>query len=375
MALIIISFHHLKIISRSRLSRTKMIDDKIPQPRTNLVLQHEDRSEVQIPSKVGIGPKSAFYSLESFGRGAQRINTAAKDLSTTTSHDKVSHNLILLTIFCGMISLNQVGLFGSGHSIPDDSSLSTCEGTNERKCVTDPKSNTKFVLSPIPVFSCQEHLDLSRLSSIKADTSGINPKAFLVATKDAALINGFCHKQRHTNHNKIYDDILKAFLVASKDTASIDSYCDTVSRKECHDVADTVCADVQERMCQVKPVQETVSRQQCSSPSSGLLPKSLTNMLRCQGYLAGVSLNPERPRDPFDDVKIRIVSRPAPPQSPASVAISMRGSAQTSSARTWPTLWALMPMRGSVRSPRDLFRTPSSRGNVKLSKRYPGRDP
>merc|ERR1719500_1245735 len=41
---------------------------------------------------------------------------------------------------------------------------------------------------------------------------------------------------------------------------------DTISRRECHDVADTVCADVQERKCQIsqKPVQETVSRQQCS---------------------------------------------------------------------------------------------------------------
>ena len=41
---------------------------------------------------------------------------------------------------------------------------------------------------------------------------------------------------------------------------------DTVTRRECHDVADTVCADVQERKCQIsqRPVQESVSRQQCS---------------------------------------------------------------------------------------------------------------
>merc|ERR1712066_1091955 len=41
---------------------------------------------------------------------------------------------------------------------------------------------------------------------------------------------------------------------------------DTVSRRECRDVADTVCADVQERKCQItqRPVQESVSRQQCS---------------------------------------------------------------------------------------------------------------
>merc|ERR1711910_276407 len=41
---------------------------------------------------------------------------------------------------------------------------------------------------------------------------------------------------------------------------------DTVTRRECQDVADTICADVQERKCQIsqRPVQETVSRQQCS---------------------------------------------------------------------------------------------------------------
>merc|ERR1712137_1526370 len=41
---------------------------------------------------------------------------------------------------------------------------------------------------------------------------------------------------------------------------------DTVTRRECHDVADTVCANVEERKCQIsqRPVQETVSRQQCS---------------------------------------------------------------------------------------------------------------
>merc|ERR1711874_620603 len=41
---------------------------------------------------------------------------------------------------------------------------------------------------------------------------------------------------------------------------------DTVTRRECHDVADTVCADIQERKCQIsqRPVQESVSRQQCS---------------------------------------------------------------------------------------------------------------
>ena len=121
-------------------------------------------------------------------------------------------------------------MFGSGQFIPDDSYPSTYKGPNERKCVTDAKTNTeKFVSSPTPVSSCQEHLDQSRLSYVMADTY----EAFLVSIKDATSING---------------------------------YFDAVSRRECHDVADTVCADVQERKCQIsqRPVQETVSRQQCS---------------------------------------------------------------------------------------------------------------
>ena len=210
---------------------------------------------------------------------------------------------------------------------PDDSCLSTYKGSNERKCVTDPKTNTdKLVSSPTPVSSYQEHLDQSRLSSAKADT-------------------------------------LEAFLVANKDDTSIDSYysyCDAVSRRECHDVADTVCADVQERKCQVyrEPVHEIVSRQQCSSPRTGLFPKFLTNVLRCQGDQA-VSINPERPRDLFVDIKIRIVSQASSATIPSNLnerkcsdqqvprttyTITPRGG----SARTWPTQCALTPMLGPV---------------------------
>ena len=41
---------------------------------------------------------------------------------------------------------------------------------------------------------------------------------------------------------------------------------DTVNGRECHDIADSVCADFQERKCQIsqRPVQDSVSRQQCS---------------------------------------------------------------------------------------------------------------
>ena len=210
----------------------------------------------------------------------------------------------------------QVELFGSGQFIPDDSYPSTYKGANERKCVTDLKTNTeKFVSSTTPVSSYQEHLDQSRLSSAKADT-------------------------------------LEAFLFAIKDDASIDSYysyCDAVSRRECHDVADTVCADVQ----------EIVYRQKCTSPSSGSFPKFLTNLLQYQGILAGISLNPERSRDPIDVVKIRIVSQASSAtissnlnerkcsdqQVPRTTyTIPSRGG----SARTWPTPCALTPMLGPV---------------------------
>ena len=182
--------------------------------------------------------------------------------------------------------------------------------------MTDLKTNTeKFVSSTTPVSSYQEHLDQSRLSSAKADT-------------------------------------LEAFLVAIKDDASIDSYysyCDAVSRRECHDVADTVCADVQ----------EIVYRQKCTSPSSGSFPKFLTNLLQYQGILAGISLNPERSRDPIDAVKIRIVSQASSATIPSNLnerkcsdqqvprttyTIPSRGG----SARTWPTPCALTPMLGPV---------------------------
>ena len=155
-------------------------------------------SQNPIPSKVGVGPKSAFCSLKIFGRGAKRIYTAAKDLFTIIIHYKVSLKMTLLTVVCRMSSLNQVEMFGSGQSIPDDLCLSTNKGANERKCVTDQKTNTdKFVSTPIPGFSCQEHLDLSRLSSTKADTSEIGPQAFLVVIKDVAYITSidtFCHQ-------------------------------------------------------------------------------------------------------------------------------------------------------------------------------------
>ena len=70
---------------------------------------------------------------------------------------------------------------------------------------------------------------------------------------------------------------------------------DTISRRDCHDVADTFCADLQERKCQTsqKPVQEIVSRQKFSL-GSGLFLMFLINLLRCQGDLAEISLNPER---------------------------------------------------------------------------------
>ena len=321
-------------------------------------------------SQGWICSRSAFYSLQSSGRQAQRINTAAKDLSTIsyfsvadiafggieliisnrpcvcfhsvplvdftyggielssighhnltvstgsgiTNYNKVSRNMILLTNVCckSSSSLNRVELFGSGQFITDDSYMTTYKGANERKCVTDLKTNAeKFVSSPTPVSSYQEHLDQSRLSSAKADT-------------------------------------LEAYLVEIKDDASIDSYysyCDAVSRRECHDVADTVCADVQ----------ETFTRQQCTSSSSGSFPKFLTYLLQCKGILAGISLNPERSRDPIDVVKIRIVSQASSATIPSN--LNERKCSDQQVPRTTYTILS-SSSRGNARS--------STTGNVKV---------
>ena len=86
---------------------------------------------------------------------------------------------------------------------------------------------------------------------------------------------------------------------------------DTVSRRESHDFADTVCADIQDQKCPVsqKPAQESVSRQECSSQSTGPFLKFPVNLFRCQGDLAEMSLNSEKSRDPFDAVKIRVLTQ------------------------------------------------------------------
>ena len=78
---------------------------------------------------------------------------------------------------------------------------------------------------------------------------------------------------------------------------------DTISRRQCHDFADIVCADIQEQKCPIsqKPVQETVSHQQCSSQSSGPFLTFITNLLRCQGDLTKMTLSHEMLREPPDD--------------------------------------------------------------------------
>ena len=134
---------------------------------------------------------------------------------------------------------------------------------------------------------------------------------------------------------------------------------DTISRRQCHDFADIVCADVQEQKCPIsqKPVQETVSHQQCSSQSSGPFLTFITNLLRCQGDLTKMTLSHEMPRESHLMTSCLRCPRPIPSYS--SAAVPMRGSAQTSrvwsrggSVRTWPSLCALTPTRGSVLSPK-----------------------
>ena len=177
-----------------------MIDDKFPLLRTNPVLPNTRiTSENQIPVKVGVGLGSAFSSLQSSRCRAQRVNTAAKDLSTTINHNKVSHIMIFLINVCCMNSLNQVELIGSGHFIQDDSRLSMYKGANERKCVTTPNTiTTKFVSTLTPVLSCQEQRDVSRQSFSKADSSEVGIQDFIIA-QWASSIDGFCHKRRLYN--------------------------------------------------------------------------------------------------------------------------------------------------------------------------------
>ena len=106
------------------------------------------------------------------------------------------------------------------------------------------------------------------------------------------------------------ETILKAAACGNAQTVS--GYVKTILAIK---VSDTLCADVQERKCQTsqKPVQETVSCQQCSSTSSGQYFKFLSNLLRCQGDLAKTSLSQEISRDPFGDIKTRVVSQTVSP--------------------------------------------------------------
>lgn len=198
MALIITSSHFIKLqVQELEKSRTKILDIIPQQLRTNQdsLINTRIIMEVSIASKVGVGSRSAIYRLQSSGAHRVIVIIAARDLSTTIIHDKVSPDMILLTIVYCKSSLNQVELLDSGHFIQDDSSPSKSKGVDERNCVTNSMPNhDKFVSTPTSVFSCQDNLDVSRQSFTKADSSELSLNAFNIAST-----NGFCLQQRLIN--------------------------------------------------------------------------------------------------------------------------------------------------------------------------------
>ena len=188
-------------------------------------------SEVQTPFKVGVGSRSAIYSFPSSGRGAHRVDIAAKDLSNINIHTKVSLFTIFLTIACCMFPLNQVELFGSGHFIQDDSSSSTFKGANERTCVTNQMTASNwFLQSPTSVFIFPEHHDVSRQSSAKVLFSELSLKALIIANRSVASIDDFFPQQRPLNHIaiQIFGVVFCSALAGSEQNDSVQGGTETM---------------------------------------------------------------------------------------------------------------------------------------------------
>ena len=141
--------------------------------------------------------------------------------------------------------------------------LIQCHDINERKCSTDkseynvtkdPMDAVSTIQDTVSIFQYKILDDFLTMKTFIASCPLISLAEFslqeyvppVVRTAAPEPVCGKVPK-------KVYEEVPK----------TID---DTVPRRECFDVADTVCADVQERKCQIsqKPVQETVSRQQCS---------------------------------------------------------------------------------------------------------------
>ena len=156
-----------------------------------------------IKLKVGIGSKFAIKSLKSFGRGAQKVYIAAKDLSNFITINKVSPNMIVLIFDCRMSepSLNQDDRSNLGKSLRDVSSLKTRQGTNERKIVTNQREDSNwFHLTLVSVLTGMWSQDVST----KADSPELSFKAILIiATNTIAPKVGSCLQQRLNINNAI----------------------------------------------------------------------------------------------------------------------------------------------------------------------------
>ena len=186
--------------------------------------------------------------------------------------------------------------------------LIQCHDINERKCSTN-KSEYYVTTNPMDAVSTIQ--DAVSTIQYKTHDDGLTMMTLIASCLLISLaefsLQGYAPPVVRTAApepvcrkvpKKVYEEVPKTIY-------------DTVSWRECHDFADTVCADIQDQKCPVsqKPAQESVSRQECSSQSTGPFLKFPVNLFRCQGDLAEMSLNSEKSRDPFDAVKIRVLTQ------------------------------------------------------------------
>ena len=190
--------------------------------------------------------------------------------------------------------------------------LTKCHDINERKCSTN-KSEYNVTKNPMDAVSTIQ--DAVSIIQFKILDDIFTMKTFIASCLLLSLaefsLQGYAPSVvRTATPEPVCGKVPKKVCEEVPRTVY-----DTVSRRECYDVAGAVCADIQEQKCSVsqKPVQETVSHLQCSSPSSGPFFTFLTNLLRCQGDLAKTSLSLEIFREPFDDVKTRLMSQAISP--------------------------------------------------------------
>ena len=181
--------------------------------------------------------------------------------------------------------------------------LIQCHDINERKCSTI-KSEYNAASNPMDAVSTIQ--DAVSTIQYKTHDDGLTMMTFIASCLLISLaefsLQGYARPVVMTDAPEpVYGKVPKKVCEEVPRTIY-----DTIPKRECYDIADSVCANIHEQKCRCrvsqKPVQETVSRQECSSQSSGPFLIFLTNLLRCQEYLAKISLSHERPREPPDDL-------------------------------------------------------------------------